>query len=153
MKTATIFEKYNITESRVRSIIKTSRSYRGALIKLRWNEAGGAYKRLKHIISELKIDVSHFTGKGWSRGSISVPLDDYLSNKKYIKSWHLKKRLIKEKVKEHKCEKCSRTMWNSLPIPIELHHRDGDRYNNNLDNIMLLCCNCHAQTDTWRNKN
>ena len=39
------------------------------------------------------------------------------------------------------------------PIPLELHHKDGNRYNNQLDNLMLLCPNCHALTENYRAKN
>ena len=49
--------------------------------------------------------------------------------------------------------KCGLTMWNGLPIPLELHHKDGNRTNHKLDNIEILCLNCHAQTETFRAKN
>ena len=43
--------------------------------------------------------------------------------------------------------------WNGLPIPLELHHIDGNRNNHKFENLQLLCLNCHAQTDTFRAKN
>jgi len=152
MKTTTILKKHDITKNQVSQAVQDSRSYREVLLTLKWNEAGGAYRRVKRLISDFKLDISHFRGKGWNGGNIHVPTSDYLSNKKYIKASHLKKRLIKEGIKEHKCEQCFNETWNNQPIPLELHHKDGDRYNNNLSNVILLCCNCHAQTDTWRNK-
>jgi predicted HNH restriction endonuclease len=39
------------------------------------------------------------------------------------------------------------------PIPLELHHIDGDKTNNTLENFQLLCPNCHALTDSYRGKN
>ena len=65
----------------------------------------------------------------------------------------LKIRLLEENIKEHKCECCGLTKWNGLDIPLELHHKDGNRHNHNLENIQLLCPNCHAQTETYRSKN
>ena len=53
----------------------------------------------------------------------------------------------------HKCNKCDNTEWNGQPIPIELEHIDGNSDNNNLDNVELLCPNCHAQTPTYKGKN
>lgn len=50
----------------------------------------------------------------------------------------------------HKCEICNLTEWLGKPITIELEHSDGDRNNNNKDNLKLLCPNCHSQTKTWR---
>jgi len=71
----------------------------------------------------------------------------YLSNDRSITSHKLKLRLIEEGYKEHRCECCNLTEWLNEPIPIELHHINGDRFNNNLDNLQILCPNCHSKTD------
>ena len=68
-------------------------------------------------------------------------------------TFKLKLRLLEEGYKTHKCEHCGRTEWNGYPIPLELHHKDGDSHNHSIDNLELLCLNCHAQTDTFRSKN
>ena len=65
----------------------------------------------------------------------------------------LAKKLLKEGIKKHMCECCLNTTWNGLPIPLEVHHKDGDNTNNKLENLQLLCPNCHALTDTYRGKN
>ena len=57
----------------------------------------------------------------------------------------IKEKLIADGIKERKCEECKNTEWMGNPIPLELHHKDGDHYNNNLKNLALLCPNCHAQ--------
>lgn len=59
------------------------------------------------------------------------------------------KKLIKFGLKSHKCEVCLRSTWNDQPIPIELDHIDGDSSNNELNNLRILCPNCHAQTPTY----
>lgn len=71
---------------------------------------------------------------------------EYQSNK-------LRIRLLEEGYKEHKCECCGLSEWNGKPIPLELHHKDGNSHNHVLSNLALLCLNCHAQTDTFRSKN
>jgi len=63
---------------------------------------------------------------------------------------YFKKRSLKENYKIHQCEKCKLTKWNNELIPLELHHIDGDHNNNNLNNLQLLCPNCHSQTKTYR---
>lgn len=75
----------------------------------------------------------------------------------YLKTQHPKSTIIRKKLiefghKEHSCEECMFTMWNGTPIPLELHHLDGDHENNVLDNFRLLCPNCHAQTDSYCKK-
>lgn len=62
----------------------------------------------------------------------------------------LKRDLIEFGYKEHKCEKCGKTEFMGEEIPVELHHMDGDRNNNSLDNLQILCPNCHALTDNFR---
>lgn len=61
-----------------------------------------------------------------------------------IKKW------LKEDV--NKCECCGLSSWMGKSIPLEVHHKDGDTDNNSFDNLQVLCCNCHAQTDSWRRK-
>ena len=65
----------------------------------------------------------------------------------------LKKRLIKEGLKTNQCEECKITEWNGKAIVMELDHIDGDRTNHSLENLKILCPNCHSQTETFRGKN
>lgn len=65
----------------------------------------------------------------------------------------LHKRLISEGYKTHKCECCGLTEWQGYKIKLELHHIDGNHKNNSLDNLQLLCPNCHALTDNFKSKN
>jgi len=65
----------------------------------------------------------------------------------------IKKRLLLEGYKEHKCEECNNIKWNDKIIPLELEHIDGNGRNNLLTNLKMLCPNCHAQTLTYRGKN
>lgn len=55
-------------------------------------------------------------------------------------------------MKEYKCEECGLTEWNNKKISLELHHIDGDRTNNIIENLQLLCPNCHSQTKNFRSK-
>ena len=77
----------------------------------------------------------------------------YLNNGSLITSYKLKNKLIRDNIKEEKCEKCNLKTWNELKIPLELHHIDGEKNNNEITNLQLLCPNCHAQTNTYRSKN
>lgn len=53
----------------------------------------------------------------------------------------------------HKCEKCCLTHWQDQLITLQTHHIDGDRTNNELNNLLLLCPNCHSQTENFGSKN
>lgn len=60
--------------------------------------------------------------------------------------------LIRNHHKENKCEICGITEWNGKPITCQLHHIDGNRQNNKLNNLIMLCPNCHSQTDNYCSK-
>lgn len=94
------------------------------------------------------------SGKGFSKTKSGyIPLLQYLNESKSIKSTKVRTKLLREGYKKYECESCHLTEWNGKPIPLELHHIDGDHNNNTLDNFQLLCPNCHAFTDSYRGRN
>lgn len=94
-------------------------------------------------------------GKGIKKNTPKIPLAEiiYSGLHPHYQSFKLKKRLLKEGVKKNKCENCEIVDWNNKPLSMELHHIDGERTNHLLDNLILLCPNCHSQTDNFRAKN
>ena len=56
-------------------------------------------------------------------------------------------------IKEEKCEECEIKEWNGKSISFELEHIDGNRFNHKIENLKILCPNCHSQTKTYRGKN
>jgi len=123
-------------------------SIRQLIKSLGLQETGGNYANLKKIVKELDINTSHFTGRqGWSKGRIighKHPIEEYFNGTRFINSDHFKKRLIKEGYFDHKCYKCNKSEWFDIPIPLELHHIDCNHSNNQLDNLTILCPNCHS---------
>ena len=94
------------------------------------------------------------SGKGVAKPrSSKMTLAEYLQHSKDIQSNKVRLRLLEEGIKEHKCESCGRKTWLGKPIPLELHHKDGNRNNNTITNFQLLCPNCHAFTDSYRGRN
>jgi DNA-binding CsgD family transcriptional regulator/5-methylcytosine-specific restriction endonuclease McrA len=66
---------------------------------------------------------------------------------------NLKRRLIKAGLLAARCMECGIEEWRGLPLALELHHINGERHDNRLENLALLCPNCHSQTDTWGGRN
>lgn len=140
--------------------IKSSKNYAEALRKLGIIDKGGNYRIIKNAAEKYDIDLSHFKREAWNKGKkIEKPkkqdIKKILVKNSCYQSYKLKNRLISEGIKEHKCENpdCGLTEWNGKPIPLELHHINGNNTDNRLENLMLLCPNCHAQTDNYRGKN
>ena len=139
--------RHHYTVDQARDLALKVTSYRQLLLALNITAEGGNYASIKRFCTKHQIDVSHFTSKAWSRGktlSPKRPLSDYLSNKYYITSDALRRRLIREGYFEARCQLCKLDSWLGKPIPLELHHIDCDHDNNNLINLQILCPNCHS---------
>jgi Zn finger protein HypA/HybF involved in hydrogenase expression len=148
--------RYTYSEEELREAVKTSTSIRQVLDKLNIVPAGGNYQTTNRRIQKLDIDISHFSGQAWNKGRVigpKRPIEEYLKENSVVQSFKLKNRLITEGLKQHKCECCGITEWMGKPTPIELDHINGNHHDNRLENLRILCPNCHAQTDTYRGKN
>ena len=146
---------YTIEEFKI--AVEESYSISQALMKLGLSPRGGNYKVFKKFQKLYNIDTSHFTGQGHMKGkknnTLTKCLSEILVKDCEYSSNKLRKRLIEEGIKEHKCECCGLTEWLGEPIPLELDHIDGDHYNNLIENLKILCPNCHAKTPTYRGRN
>jgi len=120
------------------------KSIAGLLRKLDLAACGGNYANIKRNLQKLNVDTSHWTGQCWNK-------NQQLKNwNEYTKSSALKPHLIK--AKGHACEMCKLEKWLDRKIILEVHHIDGNATNNEFDNLLLLCPNCHSFTDNWRNR-
>lgn len=111
------------------------------------------YDTLQSYLTKFNIS---YKGNQGSKGRIAPnkkPIEHYLKEGKPVGSHRLKLRLIKEGLKKHSCEICKNETWNGKKIPIHLHHIDGDKFNNKIKNLQILCPNCHAQTENFGSRN
>jgi hypothetical protein len=147
------------TDEQLRAAVAAARSLARVLRTLGLVAAGGNYESVQRRIHELAVDTSHFTGKGWNvdlqyQPAPARPLEELLVRDRWISSYHLKGRLFRARLKEPKCERCG---WaESAPdgrVPVELDHINGDRNDNRLENLRILCPNCHSLQSTHRGLN
>lgn len=116
---------------------------------------GEDYKEIKQLAQEIGIELK-FSYKRNTMCSYHPRIetkDILIENSSYKNATTLKKRLIEEGIKEYRCERCKRTEWEGVPIPLQIHHVNGVHNDNRLENIQLLCPNCHSLTDTYAGKN
>jgi hypothetical protein len=147
------------TKEQVFVAFSESNSIASALVKLGLKGAGANYRMAHRMIKEYEIDISHMLGQAHLRNKThnwhpKRELKDILiENSPNVSSNDLRVRLITEGIFERKCYSCFLEEWLSVPIPLELEHKNGNHSDNRLDNLTLLCPNCHAQTSTYRGKN
>jgi 5-methylcytosine-specific restriction endonuclease McrA len=130
----------------IKQAVKESNSLFELARKLGYpSPGGGTIESLHRMIKEYNLDTSHFAGQGWRKEKYDYDTFTHFSFKKNGSTSALP--LIK--LRGRKCEKCGLETWLNQPINLEVHHIDGDRTNNSLDNLMLLCPNCHSYTPTF----
>jgi len=93
-----------------------------------------------------------------NRGAVTarphgLPLDELLAPGVHRSRFNLKVRLVRAGLKQKLCEVCGIAAWNGRRITLALHHVNGDRLDNRIENLQLLCPNCHSQTDTFAGRN
>lgn len=143
-----------MTDREFKQIVENSFSIAEILRKLQLPVREFYYKKIYQKISELKIETSHLgkKGKNGRPNNGYVCFNEYITRKNPL-THPMRIKILKENIKEHRCEICSNTEWLGEPITLELHHIDGDKKNNNLQNLQLVCPNCHSKTPNYKSKN
>lgn len=137
------------TREELEQFVRDSRSYRDLSIRCGYAKDGGSIVRIaKELVEHYGFNVDHFTGQGWNKDNF-----DYsrLENGRTVKPRSMIQALIA--LRGHRCEICKNEEWNSLPIPLEVHHLDGNSLNNFTENLQLCCPNCHSQTGNYKGRN
>jgi len=147
------------TNTQLRNAVRNSTSYRQVIIILGLKPAGGNYDQLKKYIKELSLNTKHFKGKIWNKGlkfdlKPRIPLENILVLNSIYQSFKLKRRLFMAKLKSPCCEECGWARKSADGrIPLELDHINGNRHDNRIENLRILCPNCHSLKATHRGRN
>jgi len=151
--------KRSWTEKELLNSVKKSTSIRQVIFSLGLVPAGGNYSQIKKYFEELEINTQHFKGRGWNKGLTGIgkpriALDKILIKDRHFQSYKLKKRLYSAGLKKSACEECG---WAKKSedgrLPLELHHINGNSKDNRINNLMILCPNCHSLKSNYRGRN
>lgn len=151
-------KKRSWTEKQLRTAVLKSYSFRQVINNLGLRPAGGNYDQIKKYIQEFGIKTVHFKGHAWNKGLTGtgkpkIDLKDILVENSNFQSFKLKIRLFSANLKPRQCEECG---WKKETtagyLPLELHHVNGNRHDNRLENLKILCPNCHSLTPFHRGR-
>lgn len=148
-------QKIILQEIPLREACKTSFTKADVLRKLGLSVDIKHYQKLDMYIQLYGIDISHFTLKynyeklkernhGRCR---SILIDD--ETKYNVSGSRLLNALLRYEKRKYKCEICGINTWNGKELKLQVHHIDGIKHHNNPGNLLILCPNCHSQTDNF----
>jgi len=147
------------TDEQLIEAVRGSRSMRETLAKLGLNPTGANYVGVRGHMRRLAVEDSHFLGQAHLRGghhawAPKTPLDAVLVvDSRYTSTSHLKRRLIAAGVFASRCVECGLTEWRERPLSLVLDHINGNNRDHRIENLRLLCPNCHSQTSTFAGRN
>jgi hypothetical protein len=143
------------TDDALKAAVTNNTTISGALRTMGLSVSPGNFRTLHKYVAQLGIDTSHFKGQAHGTSFANKrPLEEILVAGSYVSSGNVKKRLFKEGLLRCECYECGGPpVWRGKPLTLQLDHINGDTYDNRLENLRLLCPNCHAQTRTFAGLN
>lgn len=151
---------YNLSDEEFRKVVMTSFSITEVTKRCGFKtcKSGGGRNRVTQRIKNLNIDISHFkvNGRQYEKPPHNKIVDytDILKKNSGAHRITVKEIVLREKLVEYKCDVCGNDgTWNNQKLSLQLHHKDGDTTNNEIENLIFLCPNCHSQTENYGYKN
>lgn len=132
-----------------------SKSIKDFMINIGMKVNSGNYPRAKFLLESRGLTTPIYDPSEHMRilkGINKMPDDEFFSEGVLRNSASIKKRLIQDHQVDNVCSICTiPPFWNGYSLVLQVDHIDGNRFNNKIDNLRLLCPNCHSQTETYGN--
>lgn len=150
-------QKSKISDHKLSDIVKSSRSYSEVIRKGGFSSSGSVFQHIQHRILKLKLDISHFKGKGSNCGNHHVGGCEKKTYQEILVRNNSSKRergsqlrrafteFCHDKKIPIKCIDCGNYgVWNNQTLKLEIHHENGNRSDNTPENLKWVCPNCHS---------
>lgn len=142
-----------ISDEDFKKILQEANSYADVIraVNLRV-EHGPTYRIVKKRVATLGLSTSHFDPSQYRKSAHlknTIPLEEILVEGREYSSSSLRKRLVKAGMLEYKCYECdNKGEWRGKKLQLQLDHKNGNHKDNRIENLHILCPNCHTQTPT-----
>ena len=159
MKTSKI---YSFSKEELQELVNNSNTIRECMKKCGLSSEGGNRKTLFRIFTEYNLDLSilkknreFFLKERLKKGSKKIDENKiFCENSNYSNRTNIKRKLLEKKIFEYECSKCGNEgIWNNERLSLQLEHRNGINDDNRIENLCLLCPNCHSQSKTFCGRN
>lgn len=145
------------SKNEIQNLLNECSSFVEVLNKLGLDPHSGNHRTLNLRIKEDSLVIDELVRKRKEKTKTikdKIPLSEIMVENSTYGSNHLKARLLKEGIFEYVCKKCGNNgNWMGSKLILQLEHKNGNSKDHRLDNLCLLCPNCHSQTQTYAGKN
>lgn len=140
-------------KNELKKLVLESNSLSDILRKQGKSISGSSMNILKNSLKNYNIEYHFLNKKGSNLPGKKKDLSEILIENSNYSSSYLKKRLIKDGIKKDVCEICGQNnFWNNNYLTLQLDHINGNHYDNRLNNLRIICPNCHTQTNTFSSR-
>lgn len=147
--------QWSCSDERLAEIVSQSTTVSDVCRAMGISVIGHNHRNVRDRVKALGLDTSHFVryiGNKIPRR----PLSELLVENSGCGSskGRLKKRLIEAGLLTNECGECGQgPVWNGKPITLALDHINGIHSDDRLENLRVVCPNCHSQTSTYCGRN